>query len=620
MKTGKTCLAVVLALLCSLPALCLDLETEFKRDIMLYHIRPDQARSLKRDANGTAVSEEKLEDAVRNFYDCLYPLGPSFLKRFNFKQVVFKDSVYDHNGKTVQRRVLGTDLFIDADLEDKQIYPLLFYSQLGVMPRIYLNRWNNLNPDGFSYESSRGSLTGQAQKKLDAVLAEWDRHFVSRTGMYSTEMDMALTFAYMIMKGPDASAFVGKNSPTVRKKFELMIEILDSVKAIDRVYMETLMAEDLSTLKTYSPPALAVRLFREFSGDWGDEGEESGEVAAERDPNKPVAVAGRKVVPLILALETNDMRLFTLLMREKADPNVSNAKKTSALMLAISNNEPEQVKLLLEAGAVVTQEASRAGTAAGVNSEIVKLMKSHLPGVRQLDAPEKKTSAKASEVGAGADAAGKLNKSLNEEKIDHLDLEDVALRIVFQFIDRVLSDRGCKLRFVFPPKYAEARVSILADDIPLRELLRLICIKTGLEASFEEPDRVVLSEPKQGKTKTLNRSGADSSAIVKLKRTLHDEKFDHLDFESDLISVFRRIYYDLSERGKTIYFIIPPQYEDRSIAIAVENVSLNELLQLICKKTGLEMSLEEPNIVIFSAPKQSGKTSGNKSGSAKKQR
>ena len=83
-------------------------------------------------------------------------------------------------------------------------------------------------------------------------------------------------------------------------------------------------------------------------------------------------------------------------MAQKADPNVVNGKKVSALMLAISNNDPEQVKLLLEADAKVTQEAVRAGTASGVNAEIVKMMNSYLPGVRQSDPPEKKPKGNAS--------------------------------------------------------------------------------------------------------------------------------------------------------------------------------------------------------------------------------
>ena len=107
-----------------------------------------------------------------------------------------------------------------------------------------------------------------------------------------------------------------------------------------------------------------------------------------------IEIAGRKVNSLILALETKNRRLFDLLMRNKVNPNVANDKKVSALMLAIVNNDPEQVKALLEAGANVTQEAARAGTASGVNAEIVKLLNSYLPGVRQSEKPEKKQTEK----------------------------------------------------------------------------------------------------------------------------------------------------------------------------------------------------------------------------------
>lgn len=397
MSFGKLFFSVMmLTALCVLHAADLDLEKDFRQEIALYRIRPDQSRSLKRDADGTPVSEARLKEAVERFYGWLYPLDPVFLKRFQIKNVVFKDSVLDRDGDTIQRRLIGNDLFLDADLDEKQFYTSMFYLQTTLMPRSYLGHWNKLNPDGFVYEATRGNLTGSAQKKLDAALAEWDKYFVSRTGMYSTEMDMALTFAYMVTKGPDATAFVKKNSPAVQKKFDMIADILESVKATERGYMQTLLAEDLSKLKTYSPYALSVRLEREYSGVWS-----SPWIAGEMDGvednhmiGDTIEVAGRRVNSLVLALETKNRRLFELLMRNKANPNVANDKKVSALMLAIGNNDPGQVKALLEAGATVTQEAARAGTASGANAEIVKLLNSYLPGVRQSEKPEKKQTDK----------------------------------------------------------------------------------------------------------------------------------------------------------------------------------------------------------------------------------
>lgn len=390
MRTGKILLFLGLtAALGILHAADLDLEKDYKQEISLYHIRPDQAHSLKRDPDGTPVSESRLKEAVKTFYDRLYPLDPAFLKRFQIKSVIFKDSVFTRDGETRQHRRNGSDLYLDADLDDQQFYVNMFYLQLTTMPRTYLEHWNKLNPDGFVYEAMRGKLSGSAQKKLDAVLAEWDKHFVSRTGMYSTEMDMAVTFAYMVEKGPNATRFVKKNSPDVQKKIDMVIDILESVKAAERGYMQTLLADDLSKLKTYVPYALSVRLEREYAGVWTapkDEEETDGEQAERKTARKigdPVEVAGRKVNPLILSLEAKNNRLFRLLMRNKVDPNVANDKKVSALMLAIANNDPEQVKALLEAGAKVSQEAARAGTASGVNAEIVKLMNAYLPGVRQ---------------------------------------------------------------------------------------------------------------------------------------------------------------------------------------------------------------------------------------------
>lgn len=396
MKIRKIFVSVMtMAAMGILHAADLDLEKEYKREIALYHIRPDQSRSLKRDPDGTPVSEPQLKQAIQNFYDWLYPLDPGFLKRFQFKDVVFKDTVYTRDGDTRQQRKIGNSLYLDADLNAQQFYANMFYLQISVMPRTYLEHWNKLNPDGFKYEDTRGSLSNSAQKKLDAVLAEWDKYFVSRTGMYSTEVDMAMTFAYMVEKGPAATAFVKENSPDVQKKFNMIVEILESVKAAERGYMQTILADDLSRLKTYVPYALAVRLEREYSGEWSvqEDDEETDYEAEKAKPSRtigdPVEAAGRKVNPLILALETKNNRLFKLLMENKADPNVANDKKVGALMLAIANNDPEQVKALLKAGAKVTQEAARAGTASGVNAEIVKLMKSYLPGVRQSTQPEK---------------------------------------------------------------------------------------------------------------------------------------------------------------------------------------------------------------------------------------
>ena len=633
MKMKMICFsAAVAAFLCSFSAFCLDAEKEYKREIALYRIRPNQTQSLKQDVNGTPVSEAQLETSVRSFYEQLYLLDPTFLKRFKFKEVVFKDTLLDFDGNQYQHRKDDGTLFLDADLDDQQFYANMFYLQIPSIPRQNLNRWNKLNPDGFSYESSRGSLSGPAQKKLDAVLAEWDKYFVSQTGFYSTEMDMALTFAYMLEKGPDATAFVRKNSPTVLKKFDLMFDILETVKAVEPGFMQTLVADDLSKLKTYSPRALSVRLYKEFAGDWNEarRNELSGGSPEENEKkgkdrfNAPVTVAGHKIVPLTLALEVNDFRLFSLLMKNKADPNAVNERKVSALMLAISNNDPEEVKLLLEAGAKVTPEAARVGTAAGANAEIVKLLKKYLPGVKKTDAPEKKPADKASgdakaprAAGKGGES-GKLNMSLNEEKFDHFDLEEVTLKTVFQLVDHTLTSRGRRIRFVIPPKYAEMSVSFVADNISVRDLLRLICIKTGLEVSVEEPDKVVFSEPKPGKKKTETRSAADSPAVVELNRLLKERKVDHLSLESvSLAGAFQYVYNYLRDRDCKLCFIVPSQYEDRPVDVSVDDVSLYDLLQLICKKTGLEMSLDEPNFVIFE-PKQSKKSAESKNGAAKK--
>ena len=493
--------ALLATALCALHAAELDLEKDFRPEIALYRIRPDQARSLRRDPDGAPVSESRLKEAVQNFYDRLYPLDPGFLKRFKIKSVVFKDTVIDREGNTLQRRLNGDDLFLDADLDEKQFYTSVFYLQASLMQRSYIGHWEKLNPNGFSYENSRGSLSGSAQKKLDTVLAEWDRHFVSRAAMYSPEMDMAQTFAYMIAKGPDATAFAKKNSPDILKKFNMVSEILESVKATERGYMETLLSDDLSKLKTYVPYALSVRLEREYSGMWSALNlEEEADGADSKLPRKigdPVEVAGRKVKPLILALETKNNRLFRVLMRNKADPNAVNDKKASALMLAIANNDPEQVKALLDAGAKVSQEAARTGTASGVNAEIVKLLNPYLPGVRDSAAPEKKTANKAS--GGSETADEKLYKRLHEMKFERLDIEEAdAANIValLQRSSKQLDPAGKGIRIILPQRYSDTDVTLVTEDVSLYEMLQLVCKNTGLEMQLAPPNTVLLVNPK----------------------------------------------------------------------------------------------------------------------------
>ena len=375
-----------------------DLEKEFRREIALYRIRPDRSRSVRKDPDGLAVTEERFQAVVASFYDMLYPVPPSFLKRFKFKSVIFKDTVYDRDGGMFQHRVVGDDLFLDADLKEEQFYTNIFYLQLRLMSRTNTVKWSKLNPDAFSYENARGNVTGRAKQKLEEVIADWDQYFVSRASMYSPEMDMAQFFTFLMLRGPGSVALIGGDYPVLKKKAEMMIDILTSTKAVESGYMETILAPDLTKLKTYSPEALSVRLYYEYSGRWRVPSykNEAGETVTPpvRKMTDDVEVAGRKVNPLILALTVNDMKLFRFLAEHKVDPNVSSPSGVSALVLAIRNNDPEQVKALLENRANVSPEAARAGTASGVNSEIVKLMTPYLPGVKQMDDPSAKPKSK----------------------------------------------------------------------------------------------------------------------------------------------------------------------------------------------------------------------------------
>ena len=398
-----TCLFLLLPGMVRVFAADPDLEKEYRREIALYRIRPDKSRSLRKDPDGLAVTEERFRDAVANFYDWLYPLSPSFLKRFRFKSVVFKDTLYDRDGNIMQRRVAGDDLFLDADLKPEQFYTSAFYLQLQLLSRSDTVKWTKLNPDAFSYENSRGNVTGRAKQKLEEAIADWDQYFVSRASMYSPEMDMAQFFMYLVAKGPGSVVLIGGERPVLKKKADMMISLLNSTKAAESGYWETILAPDLTKLKHYSPDALAVRLYYEYSGLWTvppykDAKGETVEPPVRRMTDA-VEVAGRKVDPLVLALTVNDMKLFRFLADHKVDPNVSSSDGVSALMLAIRNNDPEQVKLLLDNGAKVSREAARAGTASGVNAEIVKLMTPYLPGVKQLDDPLAKPKSKTAASG-----------------------------------------------------------------------------------------------------------------------------------------------------------------------------------------------------------------------------
>ena len=380
-----------------------DLEKEFRREIALYRIPPDESRSLRKDQDGLPVTEERLKAVVSNFYSWLYPLSPTFLKRFKIKGVVFKDTLYDGDGDVVQRRLAGGNLFLDADLKADQFYTSAFYLQFQFLSRSDTVKWMKLNPDAFSYENTRGNLVGRTRQKLEEVVAEWDQYFVSRASMYSAEMDMAQFFAYLVVKGPGSVALIGGDRPVLKKKAELMLSLLKTAKAAESGYWETILAPDLAKLKTYSPEALAVRLYYEYSGRWTVPAykDEKGEIVTPpvRRMTDEVDVAGRKVNPLVLALTVNDMTLFRFLAEHKVDPNVSSSDGQSALQLAIRNNEPEQVKLLLDNGARVSLEIARAGTASGVKAEIVKLMTPYLPGVKELSDPPAKPKSKTAASG-----------------------------------------------------------------------------------------------------------------------------------------------------------------------------------------------------------------------------
>ena len=398
-----TCLFLMLPGMFRVFAADSELEKEFRREIALYRIRPDKSRSLRKDPDGLAVTEEQFRDAVANFYGWLYPLSPSFLKRFKFKSVVFKDTLYDRDGNIMQRRVAGDDLFLDADLKAEQFYTSVFYLQLQLLSRSDTVKWTKLNPDAFSYENSRGNVTGRAKQKLDELLADWDQYFVSRASFYSPEMDMAQVFMYLVAKGPGSVTLIGGEYPVLKKKADMMISLLNSTKAAESGYWETIIAPDLARLKTYSPEALAVRLFHEYSGRWTVPPYKDGKGETITPPVRrmtdEVEVAGRKINPLVLALTVNDMKLFRFLAEHKVDPNVTSSDGVSALVLAIRNNDPEQVKLLLDNGAQVSREAARAGTASGVNAEIVKLMTPYLPGVKQLSDPVAKPKSKTAASG-----------------------------------------------------------------------------------------------------------------------------------------------------------------------------------------------------------------------------
>ena len=172
------------------------------------------------------------------------------------------------------------------------------------------------------------------------------------------------------------------------------------------------------------------------------------------------------------------------------------------------------MKALLEAGAKVTQDAARAGTASGVNAEIVKLMNSYLPGVRQSAQPEKKKTAPDSAPGRAesresADSA--LLKRLQGTKFKTIDLEDVSIAQAVRIISiksKELDPGGKGIRISLPQKYPEMPITLVSENVSLYEMLQLICKNTGLSLRLESPDKVIFVSPGQEKNETGKTDGS----------------------------------------------------------------------------------------------------------------
>ena len=351
-------------LLCFIPASMADIkdiQKKYRAEARRYGFSLNLKDSLATDKNGSPVSEEELDKCLGRFFFSLNSLERGFVKKSKISKVVFKDSLVDPlSGKHVQGLAGDGTISLSKDFSAFCVYHELFHVFDGNSNG---QKWCKINPKGFVYTGSEfrpANLSKKDSKKAEESKGgTMDEHFVSAYAQSNDSEDRAETFAHMIVEGYDFLSRTEKSEP-LRKKMELIIDITDSRNLLGQGFWETLMAKDVSEIKRFSESAFAIRLLKDIK-------------SKDMNPNETINVAGRKIVPLILALHQDNTELVLLLCTKGADPNVQDDKKRSALLLAINNDDEEQVKALLQNKAVIGPNELKA--VPEKDSDMLKLLK-----------------------------------------------------------------------------------------------------------------------------------------------------------------------------------------------------------------------------------------------------
>ncbi len=327
-----------------------DLKKTYRADANRYGFVLEFDESLRKDANGGPVAEADLDDCMKRLFSFLNKLERGFVKKAGITRVVFKDPLIDDlSGLEVAGLAGDGVIHLDRSFSGNVIYHELFH----IFDKNHnSSKWVRTNPKGFVY---KGSATRPAElnKKDIRRIAENEGkvgdHFVSSYAQSSEREDRAETFARMITEGSDFKART-KKSETLLEKMNLIIDVTDSTGLLGRGFWDTLLAENISEIKSLSESALAIRLIKDTK-------------RSPVNPNAPLVVGGRKIVPLILALSQDKTELVQIFCAAGADPNVRDDKNRSALLLAVMNDDEVQVQALLQRKAIVgineLQAASR---------------------------------------------------------------------------------------------------------------------------------------------------------------------------------------------------------------------------------------------------------------------
>lgn len=327
-----------------------DLKRTYRTDARRYGFVLEFDESLRKDAYGGPVTEADLDDCMKRLFSFLNKLERGFVKKAGITRVVFKSPLLDAvSGMEVTGLAGNGIIHLDRSFSGDTVYHELFhiFDKNPSWPK-----WARTNPKGYVYKGSDmrpAELNKRDIRRIAENEGKVNDHFVTSYAQSNEREDRAETFASMITEGSDFKART-KKSEIMLEKMNLIINLTDSTGLLGRGFWDTLLAENISEIKSLSESALAIRLIRDTK-------------TSPVNPNAPLVVGGRRIVPLILALSQDNTELVLILCAAGADPNVRDDKNRSALLLAVMNDDERQVQALLERKALVgineLQAASR---------------------------------------------------------------------------------------------------------------------------------------------------------------------------------------------------------------------------------------------------------------------